>query len=288
MSVIPEGIFKRTGLIGAAAIVAATALTLPGALASASVSRSSIEAAKPTIVLVHGAWADGSSWNKVTERLQSDGYTVDVPPVPLRGVASDAAYLDAYLATIAGPVILVGHSYGGMVITNAAVGQPEVKALVYVDAYVPAQGDSLNSLTGALPGSILAQPPQNVFNAVSFPASVQGGAAGTDLYVKASVFGKAFANEGISAKQEALLEAEQRPLSAGAVMELSGPPAWKTIPSWSVIGLQDQILPAAEQVAMDQRAGTHMLKVNAPHLSMVTDPDAVVFQIFAAAKATTA
>ena len=286
MSIIPEGIFKRAGLVGAAAIVAATALTLPGALASASVAKTSAEAAEPTIVLVHGAWADGSSWKKVAERLQGDGYTVDIPPNPLRGVASDAAYLDAYLADITGPVILVGHSYGGMVITNAAVGQPEVKALVYVDAYVPAQGDSLNSLTGAMPGSILNAPPQNVFNIVQYPASVTGGAAGADLYVKPSVYGKAFANEGISARQEAVLEAEQRPLAAGAVTELSGPPAWKTIPSWSVIGMQDQILPPAEQVAMDQRAGTHMLKVNAPHLSMVTDPDAVTFQILAAAKAT--
>jgi pimeloyl-ACP methyl ester carboxylesterase len=286
MFAIPEGIYKRAGLLSAAAIVAATAFTLPGSLASASTSRTSVETPKPTIVLVHGAWADGSSWKKVTERLQADGYTVDVPPVPLRGVASDAAYLDAYLADVTGPIILVGHSYGGMVITNAAVGQPEVKALVYVDAYVPAQGDSLNSLTGALPGSILNQPAQNVFNIVSYPASVTGGAAGADLYVKPSVYGQAFANEGISPKEEAVLEAEQRPLSAGAVTEASGPPAWKTIPSWSVIGMQDQILPAAEQVAMDQRAGTHMLKVNAPHLSMVTEPDAVVFQILAAAKAT--
>jgi pimeloyl-ACP methyl ester carboxylesterase len=287
MSVISVGLLKRSGLVGAVAVVAATAFTLPGALASASVSRASTEAGKPTIVLVHGAWADGSSWKKVTERLQSNGYTVDVPPVPLRGVASDAAYLDASLATITGPVILVGHSYGGMVITNAAVGQPEVKALVFVDAYVPAQGDSLHSLTGATPGSILNQPPQNVFNIVQYPASVTGGAAGADLYVKPSVYGKAFANEGISAKQEAVLEAEQRPLSAGAVTELSGPPAWKTIPSWSVIGMQDEILPPAEQVAMDERAGTHMLKVNAPHLSMVTDPDAVTSQILAAVKATT-
>jgi pimeloyl-ACP methyl ester carboxylesterase len=286
MSVIPEGLLKRSGLLGAAAVVAATAFTLPGAVASASVSRTTVEAPKPTIVLVHGAWADGSSWKKVAKRLQGDGYTVDIPPNPLRGVASDAAYLDAYLANITGPVILVGHSYGGMVITNAAVGQAEVKALVYVDGYVPAQGDSLNSLTGALPGSILNQPPQNVFNVVPYPASVSGGAAGADLYVKASVYGQAFANEGISAKTEAVLQAEQRPLSAGAVTEASGPPAWTTIPSWSVIGMQDQILPPAEQVAMDQRAGTHMLKVNAPHLSMVTDPDAVVFQIIAAARAT--
>jgi pimeloyl-ACP methyl ester carboxylesterase len=286
MFIISEGLLKRSGLLGAAAVVAATAFTLPGAVASASVSRTSVESPKPTIVLVHGAWADGSSWNKVAERLQGDGYTVDIPPNPLRGVASDAGYLDAYLGSITGPVILVGHSYGGMVITNAAVGQPEVKALVYVDGYVPAQGDSLNSLTGAMPGSILNQPPQNVFNVVQYPASPTGSAAGGDLYVKPSVYGKAFANEGISARTEAVLEAEQRPLSASAVTEPSGPPAWKTIPSWSVIGLQDQILPPAEQVAMDQRAGTHMLKVNAPHLSMVTDPDAVIFQIIAAASAT--
>ena len=104
-------------------------------------------------MLEHGAWADGSSWDGVVTRLQKDGYTVDVPPNPLRGPDSDSAYLASYLATVPGPIVLVGHSYGGFVITNAATGDKNVKALVYVDAYIPAQGDTLNSLTSQFPGS---------------------------------------------------------------------------------------------------------------------------------------
>ena len=108
-------------------------------------------------MLEHGAWADGSSWSGVVTRLQKAGYTVDVPPNPLRGVGSDSAYLASYLATVPGPIVLVGHSYGGFVITNAATGDKNVKALVYVYAYIPAQGDTLNSLTSQFPGSQVAR-----------------------------------------------------------------------------------------------------------------------------------
>ena len=111
---------------------------------------------KPTIVLVHGAWADASSWDGVTPILQREGYTVDAPPNPLRGLTTDAAYLASYLSTISGPIVLVGHSYGGAVITNAATGNPNVKALVYVDAFAPAAGETLEQLTFAQPGSCLA------------------------------------------------------------------------------------------------------------------------------------
>ena len=139
--------FALTGL----AIAALAAI--PSTVAAASISSPSDSAVKPTIVLEHGAWADGSSWSGVVTRLQKDGYTVDVPPNPLRGPASDSAYLASYLATVPGPVVLVGHSYGGFVTTNAATGDKNVKALVYVDAYIPAQGDTINSLTAQFPGS---------------------------------------------------------------------------------------------------------------------------------------
>ena len=121
-----------------------------GSVAQAS-AMSRTAAAKPTVVLVHGAWADGSSWDGVVARLQRDGYTVDVPSNPLWGVASDSAYLASYLKTVTGPIILAGHSYGGMVITNAATGNPAVKALVYIDAFIPAQGETLLQLAGATP-----------------------------------------------------------------------------------------------------------------------------------------
>ncbi|MEU8424324.1 alpha/beta hydrolase [Micromonospora sp. NPDC048835] len=237
---------------------------------------------KPTIVLVHGAWADGSSWDKVAAKLQRDGYRVVTPPNFLTGVDSDAASLRAYLDTVTGPVVLVGHSYGGMVITNAALGNKQVKALVYVDAYIPDQDDTVVSLTSAVPGSVFAAEPSTVFDQVAIPA-VPGTA---NFFVKPSVFGRAFADKSISAADVAVLAARQRPLASNALTDESGEPAWRTIPSWSVIGKQDAVIPAAEQVAMSARAKAHTIQINAPHLSMVTDPGAVTSQIEAAATAT--
>jgi pimeloyl-ACP methyl ester carboxylesterase len=143
------------GLATATVALAAAAL-VPAHLASASVRTSGATPAKPTVVIQAGAWADNSSFAGVVRRLQYDGYTVDVPPNPLQGLTYDSQTLAGFLSTISGPIVLVGHSYGGMVITNAAAGNPDVKALVYVDAYIPAQGDTLKSLTGAQPGSCLA------------------------------------------------------------------------------------------------------------------------------------
>ncbi|MEW2143254.1 alpha/beta hydrolase [Micromonospora vinacea] len=269
--------------------VALGALTLVGAgigTAQAStnhVGQSRPAAAKPTVVLVHGAWADGSSWDKVAAKLQHDGYRVVTPPNQLTGVEKDAASLRAYLDTITGPIVLVGHSYGGMVITNAALGDQQVKALVYVDAYIPDQHDSVYSLTSALPGSVFAAEASTVFDQVAIPGADP---QVVNLYVKPSVFGTAFADKSIPAKDVAVLAARQRPLASNALVEESGEPAWRTIPSWSVIGRQDAVLPAAEQIVMSKRAKAHTIEINAPHLSMVTDPGAVTKQIEAAATAT--
>jgi pimeloyl-ACP methyl ester carboxylesterase len=203
--------------------------------------------------------------------LQHDGYTVDVVPNPLRKLQADATYLNTYLATISGPIVLVGHSYGGMVITAAATGNANVHALVYVDAFIPDTGDSTSALAGAMPGSALAADPTTVFNFVSDPADPQN----PDLYVKPSLFPSIFAG-GLPARQTQVLAAEQRPIKAGAVGEpLTGTPAWKSIPSWALIGTADQVIPAAEQQAMATRAGSHVVTVDAPHLSMLTDPKAV-------------
>jgi pimeloyl-ACP methyl ester carboxylesterase len=235
---------------------------------------------KPVIVLEHGAWADGSSWDQVVANLQAAGYTVYVPPNPLRGVAADSAYLNDFLTqntNLAGkPVVLVGHSYGGFVITNAAVGDPEVKALVYVDAFVPDVGDTLRSLTTS--GSCFATDPTMVFDVVPYPG-------GVDLYVKQSVFPGCFAN-GLPASEGAALAATQRPLAASVLDEPSGTPAWQTIPSWDVIGTADHIITPAEQLFMAQRAGAHITKINAPHLSMISDPNTVTRVIEQAARAT--
>ncbi|WP_158609998.1 alpha/beta fold hydrolase [Micromonospora musae] len=269
--------------------VAIGALTLVGAgigtaQASTNYAQHSRPATvKPTVVLVHGAWADGSSWDKVTAKLQHDGYRVVTPPNLLSGVANDAANLRAYLDTISGPIVLVGHSYGGMVITNAAMGDKQVKALVYVDAYIPDQHDTVYALTSAVPGSVFAAEASTVFDQVAIPGADEGVA---NFYVKPSIFGKAFADKTISAKDVAVLAARQRPLASNALFEEAGEPAWRTIPSWSVIGKQDAVIPAAQQVAMSKRAKAHTIEINAPHLSMVTDAGAVTNQIEAAAKAT--
>ncbi|MEU4471033.1 alpha/beta hydrolase [Micromonospora sp. NPDC023888] len=270
--------------------VAISALTLTGAgigTAQASTSNSFLHsrpaAAKPTVVLVHGAWADGSSWDKVTAKLQDDGYRVVTPPNLLSGVSKDSENLRAYLDTITGPIVLVGHSYGGMVITNAALGDEQVKALVYVDAYLPDTHDTVLSLTSAMPGSVFAAEASTVFDQVAIPGDDPHN---VNLYVKPSIFGKAFADKTIPAKDVAVLAARQRPLAFNALVEESNEPAWRTIPSWSVVGKQDAVIPAAQQIAMSKRAKAHTIEINAPHLSMVTDAGAVTNQIEAAAKAT--
>ena len=272
-------------------IVVAAVLAVTGLLVSTSPIASAHEVAaagtggaKPVIVLEHGAWADGSSWDQVVRILQGDGYTVYVPPNPLRGVAADSAYLNDFLtqnANLAGkPVVLVGHSYGGFVITNAAVGDSEVKALVYVDAFLPKKGDTLKSLTTS--GSCLAADPTKVFDFVPYPG---GPASDVDLYVKQSLFPGCFAN-GLPASEAAALAATQRPLAASALDEPSGAPAWATLPSWDVIGTGDHIIPEAAQLAMAQRAHAHITEINAPHLSMISSPDAVTGVIEQAARAT--
>ena len=237
---------------------------------------------KPTIVLVHGAWADGSSWSAVTSKLQSAGYTVDVEANPLRGLATDAQYLRDLLATIPGPVVLVGHSYGGMVTTSAATGNPNVKALVYVDAFIPDQGDSVGALAAAEPGSEL-DPNSSI---ITVPIHDAGGnVINADVYIKPNQFAGLFAG-GVPAKQAAVLAATQRPLTASTLEEtLAGVPAWKTIPSWDLIGTADKVLPPAEQEIMAHRAGAHITEVDAPHLSMISDPDAVTEVIVDAARA---
>lgn len=262
-------------LRAAAAVLAAVLALLLTVTTGSTATASPRHPTRPTIVLVHGAWADGSSWAAVTKRLQHEGFTVDVPPNPLRGVASDAQSLKDFLATVPGPIVLVGHSYGGMVITNAATGNANVKQLVYVDAYIPRQGDSVVGLTGENPGSALAVADSStVFNAVQLH-DAKGNVIGVDLYVKPTLF-PAFFAAGVSHRKAAVLAAGQRPLAANALGEPSPDvPAWKSIPSWSLIGTKDRIIPPAEQRAMSTRAGARIVEVKAPHLSMVSDPGAV-------------
>ena len=277
MSAGPTAARFRLRAIALAVILTLIAAVLPGQAASAG--STAAHHPKPTVVLVHGAWADGSSWNAVTQRLLHAGYPVRVPPNPLRSLSGDAATLAGFLSTIAGPVILVGHSYGGAVITNAATGNPNVKALVYVDAFAPAAGETIFPLSGA--DSALAVDPTTVFDFVPYA----GGPAGdVDLYLKQSVFLTSFAN-GVPAGQAALLYATQRPLAFSAGNQPSGVPAWKTIPSWYLIGTQDKIITPAQQEMMAKRAGSHTVRVRSGHLSLVSHPAEVTDLIVAAAHA---
>lgn len=243
----------------------------------------------PTIVLVHGAWADGSSWAGVTARLQADGYTVWVVPNPLRGLSSDAAYVASILDTIPGPIILVGHSYAGAVITNAAFGKPNVKALVYIDGFAPEEGESALQLAsmppppGAAPSCVLGDPAA-IFNTVSYPGAQNGD---VDLYIKQEVFPSCFANT-IRADGAAVLAASQQPVTLSALAEPSGPPAWKEIPSWYLIGTRDKVIPPYLQFFMAERANAQIVQVRAPHPAMISNPKAVVDLIETAVEAVAA
>jgi pimeloyl-ACP methyl ester carboxylesterase len=237
---------------------------------------------KPTIVLVHGAWADSSSWDAVVGLLQQDGYTVDVPPNPLRGVQYDSADLRDFLDAIKGPIVLVGHSYGSFVITNAATGDKQVKALVDVDGYLPAEGETLGGLNSKSPDGCVSS--SSVLIDVPFPGST---ATDYDTYIKQSWFPGCFANNGIPAAEVAKIAAEQRPLASGTFTDKSGTPAWKTIPTWDVIGTVDKVISPAEQLAMAKRTHAHITEIKAPHLSMVSDPGAVTRVILQAVHATT-
>jgi pimeloyl-ACP methyl ester carboxylesterase len=236
---------------------------------------------RPTIVLVHGDWADASSWNRVIPRLQDRGFTVVAPPNTLRGPSQDAPYLASYLQSISGPIVLVAHSYGGFVITNAATGNPNVKALVYIDSFAPDENETALDLVG---GSGSCVTDDGAFN----PVPIEGG---LDLYLRLEAaldyegFTKCFAN-GVDPETAAVLAAGQRPASAAQFTDPSGVPAWKTIPSWALLGTLDNVIPPSLQEFMYDRAAADVSTVRAGHLSMITRPDAVVRVIVSAVEAT--
>jgi pimeloyl-ACP methyl ester carboxylesterase len=277
-------LFRRGGVVAGLAALAGLAVVGSAAASTHTPAASHHPSGpRPTIVLEHGAWANGASWNGVVRRLQADGYTVDVPPNPLMGLAFDPEYLADFLHTISGPIVLVGHSYGGAVITNAATGDTQVKALVYVDAFAPDQGQTIGQLVSSVPGScVVAADPTTIFNLATFP----GAPAGVfDAYYKQNLFPACFAN-GLPLRQARVLAATQEPLSTIALSQQSGVPAWKTIPSWAVVGTADRVILPALQLAMARHAHAHITKVHAPHLSMVSNPGVVTGVILKAVYAT--
>jgi pimeloyl-ACP methyl ester carboxylesterase len=226
---------------------------------------------KPTVVLVHGAWADASSWSGEVRSLQNDGYNVRAIANPVENLTTDAEYVHDFLKSIHGPIVLVGHSYGGAVITNAAAGLPNVKALVYVDAAAPAPGETNGQLSGA--DSVLATKSKaQLFTTTTYPNAPAGA---SELYLNEDVFVHNFANDLPRAEAEQLW-ASQRGASTAAFDTRSKAAAWKSVPSWYFISTGDQIITPTSELAMARRAHSHVtIFPGGSHLTLISHPDAV-------------
>jgi pimeloyl-ACP methyl ester carboxylesterase len=232
----------------------------------------------PTVVLVHGAFADASSWNGVIERLQAKGISVTAPANPLRGIAADSAYVAAVFAQIEGPVVAVGHSYGGAVITNAAADAKNVVGLVYVAAFAPDEGETL--------GAVEAGSKDSVLNSALVPRqypTADGGSA-TEFYIDPAKARDAFAGD-LSDEQAALIAATQRPVAEAAFGEPNGPPAWKHLSSWAVVATGDKAAGTDVVRSMAERAGAKITEVDGSHVIMVSQPEAVTNVILEAVAA---
>jgi pimeloyl-ACP methyl ester carboxylesterase len=232
---------------------------------------------RPTIVLVHGAFADSSGWEAVADRLTDRGYPVLAFSNPLRGPVEDGEYLRQFIDTIPGPIVLVGHSYGGAVTTNAATGDPDVKALVYVAAYAPAEGESVaaaNQLGGGhtvVTDHLVLRP---------FPGAPANDA---DAYIDPAWFHRLFAQD-LPRDKARFMAASQRPGALGALLIPSGTPAWTDVPSWYIVANQDRIIPPEAERAMAERAGATTIQVNSSHVVMMTQPGTVTRVILEAAR----
>jgi pimeloyl-ACP methyl ester carboxylesterase len=263
-------------------VLAAAVLIATGALsaqASSSGPGPAEKGPKPTVVLVHGAFADASGFNDTIALLQKSGFPVIAPANPLRDTAEDAAYISSVVDTIDGPVILAAHSYGGVVITNAARGHANVKALVYLGAFAPDKGESALQLAGQFPGSELG----SALILREYP--VPGSDPGTDGYIDAAKFRPVFAAD-LPASQTRLMAATQRPGSVQGLSGASGAPAWKTLPSWYLIPTEDKVIPPAAQRFMAKRAGSKVTEIRSSHVVMISHPEAAAKIIKSAYTAT--
>jgi pimeloyl-ACP methyl ester carboxylesterase len=232
---------------------------------------------KPTIILVHGAFAESDSWNGVLTKLIAKGYPTVAAANPLRGIKSDADYVASILKGIVGPIVLVGHSYGGSVITNAVNGNKNVKALVYVAGFAPDMGETAIELSGRYPGSTLG-------STLAPPVALPNG--GKDLYIQQSKFHNQFAAD-VPVAEAKLMASTQRPVTDAALNEASGTPAWKSTPSWFIYGSHDLNIPATVHSFMAKRANSRetIAVQGASHVVMISHPDAVAKLIEQAAAA---
>src|SRR6478672_12087893 len=233
-----------------------------------------------TVVLVHGAFADASSWNGVITRLQSKGVPVTAPANPLRGITADAAYTAAVFAQIEGPVLAVGHSYGGAVISNAATLAKNVVGLVYVAAFAPDEGENLGGVENGSKDSVL----NAALVQYTYPAGHEGETS-VEFAINPARIREAFAAD-LPAETTALMAATQRPVAAAAFSDASGPPAWRKLPSWAVVATGDKAAGADLVRSMARRAGADIVEVEGSHVIMISQPLAVTDHIVKAAQAT--
>lgn len=254
---------RRPAVAVLALLLALTVALLPGTPADARG-----DSPKPTVVLVHGAFADASGWNDVVRRLQREGYVVHAPANPLRGLQSDAAYLRSFLSDITGPVVLVGHSYGGAVITNAATGDPDIEALVYVAAYGLDEGETVEA-ANHLGGGQSTLIDDLVFR--PFPGS---GTTDADAYVEPEEFRRIFAAD-LPRHQTTVMAATQRPGVISSLLTPSGPPAWESIPSWYLVANDDNLIPPVAQRVMATRMRATTVDIDSSHVAMMSKPGAV-------------
>jgi pimeloyl-ACP methyl ester carboxylesterase len=222
----------------------------------------------PTVVLVHGAFADSSSWNAVIERLQAQGLEVKAPANPLRGISADTAYLTGVLAETPGPVMLVGHSYGGAVITNAASQADNVVGLVYVAAFATDEGETLGEATPTSKDAVLG----DALVPHHYPSG--NGEEAVELAIDPAKFHDAFAAD-LPDEEAAVMAATQRPIAQLAFSEPGGAPAWKSLPSWAVVGKNDKAAGTDLTRSMAERAGAKITEVDSSHVVMVSQPQAV-------------
>jgi pimeloyl-ACP methyl ester carboxylesterase len=234
--------------------------------------------AEPTIVLVHGAFADASSWNGVVERLQKHGDTVVAPANPLRGIVFDSAYIASVVNQIDGPALLVGHSYGGAVITNAASNAANVVGLVYVAAFAPDAGETLGEVENGSKDSVLNE----ALVQRQYPTGRDGETA-VEFAIDPARFRDAFAAD-LPVERTVVMAATQRPIAAAAFTDASGPPAWKTLPSWAVVATGDKAAGSDVVRSMARRAGAEIVEVEGSHVIMVSQPQAVTDLILKAAQ----
>jgi pimeloyl-ACP methyl ester carboxylesterase len=237
------------------------------------------DGSRPTVVLVHGAFADGSSWNGVIERLQAEGLQVTAPAIPLRGLSIDSAYIASYLDQIPGPVLAVGHSYGGAVITNAATNANNVLGLVYVSAFAPDEGEPLADIESNSKDSVL----MTALMPLQYPTG-EGHERAVEFAIDPEKFHDAFAAD-LPTEQAAVMAATQRPVSELAFSEPNGEPAWKKMPSWAVVATGDKAAGTDVVRSMAERAGATITEVEGSHVIMVSKPQVVADVILSAVAA---